>query len=254
MSLLSRSDWFKTVGGTFAGMITFNMAMQAGGGPAPEKKEAGEGGVMKYELPPLPYPYDALEPHIDKETLTIHHDKHHNTYDTNLNNVLVALEAARKANDFAAIQSLCHKLAFNGSGHMLHTLYWFNLTPQKTKPDAGLTKAINASFGSFEAMQNELHNAALTADGSGWGALVYEPMAARLFTVQIEKHQDQFFMHTIPILIIDVWEHAYYLKYQNRRVDYLKAIQNVINWAEVSRRYGLIDKATQSIKAAMEKK
>ncbi|OGP56946.1 MAG: superoxide dismutase [Deltaproteobacteria bacterium RBG_13_61_14] len=193
--------------------------------------------MKPYELPALPYPPDALEPHLDGRTISIHHDKHHAGYVKGLNTTLEKLEEARAKNEFSAIQALSRALAFHGSGHVLHTLYFANLAPKSAGPKGALAEAIKAQFGSQETLQAQLTEASNTTAGSGWGVLAYEPFAGRLLVLQIEKHENQILAGAAPLLAIDVWEHAYYLKYQNLRADYLKAIWNVINWEEVNRRF-----------------
>ncbi len=199
--------------------------------------EEGDGGIASYVLPDLPYPVDALEPHLDAQTLTIHHDKHHAGYVRGLNATLVKLEEARKSGDFSAVLALSRDLAFHGSGHLLHMLYFANLSPKPGKPGGAFSRAVEAHFGSLEAMTSHLTAAANTVAGSGWGMLAYEPVGTRLLVLQIEKHENQVLCGAVPLLLIDVWEHAYYLKYQNRRADYVKAIMNVIHWDEVARRF-----------------
>jgi Fe-Mn family superoxide dismutase len=154
-----------------------------------------------------------------------------------LNAALGKIEAARKNGDFSAAQDLSRALAFHGSGHLLHTLYFANLTPKPEKPKGDFLAAINEQFGSVESLVAQLTAASNSAAGSGWGMLAYEPIGRRLLVVQIEKHENQMVCGAIPLLVIDVWEHAYYLKYQNRRADYVKAIWNVVHWDEVGRRF-----------------
>jgi len=193
--------------------------------------------IVPYTLPPLQYPPDALEPHIDAKTISLHHDKHHAGYVNGLNDALAKLEEARKKNDFAVVQHLSRLVAFHGSGHILHSLYFDNLSPKPENPPGALKDAITGQFGSLDTLKAQLSAASNTAAGSGWGMLAYEPFGGRLIVLQIEKHENQMLCGAIPLLVIDVWEHAYYLKYQNLRADYVKAIWNVINWKSVQAKF-----------------
>lgn len=188
-------------------------------------------------LPPLPYGYDALEPNIDKETLTIHHDKHHAGYVKGFNAAMTKLEEARASGDFGLIKHWSREFAFNGSGHVLHTLYWANMSPKGGEPSSDLLKAIDKSFGGFEPFKAQFLAATKAVEGSGWGILAYEPFRGYLVVLQAEKHQDLTIWGVYPLLICDVWEHAYYLKYQNRRAEYVENFFKIINWAEVDKRY-----------------
>jgi Fe-Mn family superoxide dismutase len=191
-------------------------------------------------LPPLPYPYDALEPHIDKQTLTIHHDRHHAGYVKKFNSALRKLVEARDAGDFSLIKHWSKELAFHGSGHVLHSLYWGNMSPQTAEPSGGFMAAINRSFGGFKQFQEQFMAASNSVEGSGWGVLAHEPYRGYLLVLQAEKHQDLGLWGVHPLLVCDVWEHAYYLTYQNRRDEYIKNFMKIINWKEVERRYDLV--------------
>ena len=198
-----------------------------------KKNEQGD-----YKLPPLPYPYHALEPYIDKQTLTLHHDKHHAGYVQKFNLALKKLEEARAKGDYGLIKHWSREAAFNGSGHVLHTLYWENMSPKGGgEPKGELMAAIKRDFGGFNQFCAQFITATEAVEGSGWGVLTYEPMGNRLLILQAEKHQDLTVWGVIPLLVCDVWEHAYYLKYQNRRAEYVKNFWNIINWAEVEHRY-----------------
>jgi len=191
----------------------------------------------EYVLPPLPYAYNALEPYIDEQTMRLHHDKHHAGYVKGLNASLAKLKAARDAGDYSQVQILSDKVAFNGSGHFLHSIFWQNMSPKGGgEPRGKLAKAINMNFGSFAKFKAHFIAAASKVEGSGWGILACEPVAEKLFILQAEKHQNLTAWGVVPLLVVDVWEHAYYLKYQNRRGDYVKAFFNVINWDDVARR------------------
>jgi superoxide dismutase, Fe-Mn family len=194
--------------------------------------------VKPYELPPLDYDFSALEPHYSARVLELHHDKHHKAYVDGVNTALEKLAGARESGDMTPIVGLEKTLAFNLSGHVLHTLFWKNLSPDGgDKPEGELADAIDEYFGSFEKFKTQLSQAASTVQGSGWGALTWEPLGERLFTEQIYDHQGNTGQGGVPLLVIDAWEHAYYLQYENRRADYVAAIWNVINWDDVSARF-----------------
>ena len=191
-------------------------------------EQAHKDGV--YRLPPLPYDYNALEPLYDEKTLRIHHDKHHDAYVKGLNSALEQLEAARKSNDYGQIQSLSNRLAFHGSGHVLHTLFWDSMSPSKPEAPSSLARALERSFGSVQNAQSQFAAATKAVEGSGWGVLVYEPIADRLLILQAEKHQNLTMWNTVPLLVCDVWEHAYYLQYQNNRAAWVDNFMKIANW------------------------
>ncbi len=191
-------------------------------------------GTFTHKLPPLPYPYDALEPVIDKETVSIHHDKHFAGYVKGLNKALLELEKARREDDFAGIGRLENDLAFNGSGVVLHWVYFSTMGPNAGgKPTGKIAEFIDRDFGSFDAFWKQFAAASKTVQGSGWGVLAWEPFSKRLVVLQAEKHQNLTSWGVMPILVCDVWEHAYYLKYQNRRAEYVDNFAKVINWKNV---------------------
>jgi Fe-Mn family superoxide dismutase len=193
---------------------------------------------MTYTLPELPYAYNALEPHYDEQTVRIHHDMHHKAYVDGLNNALNKLAQARENGDYALIKHWEKELAFQGSGHVLHTLFWENMTPQSSgSPSGDLLKQIEQDFGSFEAFQKQFSAAAGAVEGSGWAVLGWQPQLGQLLITQVEKHQDLTVWGIVPLLILDVWEHAYYLKYQNRRAEWIKAWWNIVNWEVVEKRF-----------------
>jgi len=197
--------------------------------------------MKEYTLPNLPYAYDALEPYIDKQTVTLHHDKHHQAYVNGLNATLKGLSDARAKGDYSAIKALTRDLAFHGSGVVLHNLYWEGLCPatQSKEPAKGpFIDQVNGDFGSLKAMKAELSAMAKAVEGSGWAVLAWEPLGERLLVMQAENHQKLTIWGVRPLFVIDVWEHAYYLKYQNRRAEYVDNIWNVVNWAEVERKFG----------------
>ncbi|HLR89011.1 MAG TPA: superoxide dismutase [Atopostipes sp.] len=198
---------------------------------------------MTYKLPDLPYAYDALEPHIDEETMKLHHDKHHNTYVENANK---ALEGHEDLQDLS-IEELMAKLnevpedirtavRNNGGGHANHSLFWEVLSPKGGgEPTGELADAINSAFGSFDEFKTELETAATGQFGSGWGWLVVDN--GDLKVTSTPNQDSPYTDGQTPIFGVDVWEHAYYLNYQNVRADYVKAIWNIVNWDEVARRY-----------------
>ena len=194
--------------------------------------------MRPYELPPLGYDYAALEPHYSARMLELHHDKHHKAYVDGVNATLDKLATARESDDLSAIVGLEKTLAFNLSGHVLHTLFWKNLSPNGgDRPDGELAAAIEEHFSSFDAFKKQLTQATSTVQGSGWGALSWEPLGERLFIEQIYDHQGNVGQGGVPLLVLDAWEHAYYLQYENRRADYASAIWNVIDWSDVASRF-----------------
>lgn len=196
--------------------------------------------AKKYELPPLPYAYNALEPHIDEQTMRLHHDKHHLAYVNGLNSALEKLEAARASGDLALVKHLSREAAFHGSGHFLHSIFWPNMAAPGSggggEPTGALADQISRDFGSFAAFKAHFSAAANQVEGSGWALLVWEPLAGQLEILQSEKHQNLTQWGVRPLLVLDVWEHAYYLKYQNNRGAYVEAWWNVVNWADVAQR------------------
>ena len=194
-----------------------------------------------YTLPPLPYGYADLEPYIDAQTMTLHHDVHHAGYVRNANEAVVELEQVRRAGgqEISSVRTLTDKLSFNLSGHLLHSVFWTNMMKNgggEPAADSEIAKAITRDFGSFEAFAAQFQAAAQQVQGSGWGVLAYEPNSQRLIVLQAEKHQNLGVWGAVPLLVIDVWEHAYYLKYQNQRSSYVKAFMNVVNWGDVDKR------------------
>jgi Fe-Mn family superoxide dismutase len=194
--------------------------------------------MTPYELPELPYDYGALEPHYSARVLELHHDKHHAAYVDGLNKTLEKLEKARSSGDLSSIVGLEKTLAFNLSGHVLHTIFWQNLSPAGGgRPDGELGAAIDDNFGGFDAFQAQLTEAVNTVQGSGWGVLSWEPLGQRLFIEQVYDHTGNVGQSGVLLLVIDAWEHAYYLQYENRRPEYTKAIWNIVNWPDVAARF-----------------
>ncbi|MGD8625959.1 MAG: superoxide dismutase [Anaerolineae bacterium] len=195
---------------------------------------------MAHELPPLPYDYDALEPYIDEQTMRLHHDIHHAGYVKGLNNAEAKLAEARKAGDFSLVKHWSREAAFHGSGHLLHSIFWPNMMASdeaKAAPSGALGEAIDRDFGSFEAFKAQFIAASGAVEGSGWGILAYRPADDTLVVLTAEKHQNLTQWGVVPLLVLDVWEHAYYLKYQNKRGEYVKNFFNIINWDDVAGRY-----------------
>jgi len=195
---------------------------------------------MSFELPKLPYAYDALEPNIDARTMEIHHSKHHNGYTNNLNNAIAGTDLAGKSiEEICATPGLSGGARNNGGGYYNHNMFWTSMSPNGGgNPTGAIADAINAKFGSFENFKDEFSKAAATRFGSGWAWL---GVCDGKLCVCSTANQDNPLMHgqcgCTPVLCLDVWEHAYYLNYQNRRPDYINAFFNVINWAEVNKRY-----------------
>lgn len=191
-----------------------------------------------YALPELPYSPGALEPHYSGEIISLHHDKHHAAYVKGANDTLDALAAAREAGDFGNINQLSRSFAFHVSGHVLHSIFWTNMSPDGGgRPEGGLATAIDEFFGGFDALQAQLTAATVNVQGIGWGALAWEPVAGKLIVEQIYDHQGNVGAGSVPLLVIDAWEHAYYLQYKNVRADFVKAFWNIVNWPNVAERF-----------------
>ena len=190
-----------------------------------------------YTLPELPYDYAALEPHISAKIMELHHDKHHAAYVAGANAALQAMEAARESGDHAAINLLEKNLAFNLGGHINHSIFWKNLSPDGGgKPEGDLAEAIKDSFGSFEKFQAQFTANALGIQGSGWSVLAWDSVSHRLVTFQLFDQQGNVPVGTIPLFQVDMWEHAFYLDYLNVKADYVKAVWNIANWQDVAER------------------
>jgi Fe-Mn family superoxide dismutase len=194
--------------------------------------------MPQYVLPDLRYDYGALEPHISGKIMELHHDKHHAGYVKGANTAIEKLDEARDKEDFTRVAAMEKALAFNLSGHVLHSLFWQNLTPKANdRPDGKLGERIKNDFGSFEKLKKQMNEVAGTIMGSGWAALVWEPLAGRLLTTQIYDHQSNLAQGGIPLMVIDAWEHAFYLQYQNRKTEFFDAIWNCWNWKDVAERF-----------------
>ncbi|HXC51769.1 MAG TPA: superoxide dismutase [Candidatus Limnocylindrales bacterium] len=197
--------------------------------------------MKPYSLPELPYDYSALEPHYSAKVLELHHSKHHAAYVDGANTVLEKLEGAREKKDFSAINQLQKNLAFHLSGHVLHSLLWNNMCPKGGgEPDGELEAAIRESFRSVDAFRSQMTEAALNVQGSGWGALAWEPVSHSLVVEQIYDHQGNIGNGTVPLLVLDMWEHAYYLQYQNVKASWVSSFWKIVNWQDVARRFAKV--------------
>ncbi len=189
-----------------------------------------------FALTPLPYAETFLEPSMDAETLHLHHDFHHGGAVKGANKDLLMIKKAMDENNLETVDFWTKKLSYHFSSHLLHTIFWTNLTNKKSDPKGELAKLIDKSFGSFEKMKQYIAETAKNVDGNGWGILVYQPYTGLLSVVQCENHEKLMQWGAVPILVIDVWEHAYYLKYKNKRPDFVDALFNIINWDNVAER------------------
>jgi len=193
-----------------------------------------------YQLPKLSYGYQSLEPYISERQLKIHHQKHHQGYVNGANSILEKLEKSRKEGTTLDMKATLKELSFNIGGHILHSLFWKNITSAKKggggKPKGTLAKTLKSEFGSFRGFRQEFSQTALTVEGSGWGALAYCQKTKRPLIMQIEKHNLHLYPNFRILLVLDTWEHAYYLDYQNERAKFVDAFWNLVNWQEVSRR------------------
>ncbi|MDO8551171.1 MAG: superoxide dismutase [bacterium] len=202
----------------------------------------------KYVLPPLPYGYKDLEPYISEQVLLLHHGKHHQAYVNGANGALEKLEKTRSENSEAEVKSILKDLSFNLGGHILHSLFWHNMAPSSAGASEGkpkgkggtpageLLKVLENEYGSIERFQKEFTQAASSVEGSGWAALVFDELSRRPLLMQIEKHNNFVFPGAKILLVLDVWEHAYYLDYKNDRAKYIEDFWNVVNWEEVGER------------------
>lgn len=191
-----------------------------------------------YSLPDLPYDPGALEPHISGRIMELHHDKHHAAYVKGANATLDKLRGMREKGDFTTLSLLERSLAFHVSGHVLHSVFWTNLSPDGGgDPEGALGEVIDSTYGSFPTFRKQMTEAASTIQGSGWALLSWEPVAGRLQVQQVHDHQGDHGQGTTPLLAIDAWEHAYYLQYENEKGAFFDAVWNVVNWDDVARRF-----------------
>ena len=193
--------------------------------------------VGKYAAAPLPFALDALEPAIDARTVELHYNFHHKPAVVAANNAEAALAKARDSGDFVLVKHYEKELSFQLSSHLLHSIYWTNLGGKGGEPTGDLAKALTAEFGSFAKLKAQLAAATTAVEASGWGILGYHPMTKRLMVLQCENHQKLTAWGVAPLLVLDVFEHAYYLKYQNRRAEYVGNLFNIVNWGNVAERF-----------------
>lgn len=204
--------------------------------------------MAEYTLPELGYDYAALEPSISGKIMQLHHDKHHQGYVTGANTALAKLAEARDAGDFANVNKLEKDLAFNLSGHINHTIFWTNLSPNGgDKPTGELAAAIDDNFGSFDKFVGHFTAASAGIQGSGWGALVWDSLGGKLLVQQYYDHQNNFTTGSVPLLLLDMWEHAFYLDYLNVKTDYIKGFWNIANWENVQQRFEAARQQTQGL-------
>ena len=202
---------------------------------------------MTYQLPELSYDYSALEPHISARIMELHHSKHHQAYVTGANAALEAMEKARSEDNFATLPKLQKDLAFNLGGHVNHSIFWKNLSPSSSAPEGDVAAAITEYFGSFEAFKNHFSAAAIGIQGSGWAYLAWDALGNRMIIGQLYDQQGNLAMGNIPLLMLDMWEHAFYLDYQNVKADYVKAFWNIISWEDVANRFGSVSVHSKSL-------
>ncbi|MFC3882774.1 superoxide dismutase [Bacillus songklensis] len=203
-----------------------------------ENRERDSVPIGKHRLPPLPYAYDALEPYINKEIMRLHHTKHHQSYVDGLNKAEQMMKEAREANQYELIKHWEREAAFHGSGHYLHSIFWEIMNPRGGgKPTGALLQQIQQDFGTYEQFKKHFSEAAKKVEGVGWTLLVWSPRSRRLEILQSERHQLMTQWDTIPLLVLDVWEHAYYLQYKNDRGQYVDNWWNIVYWPAVSQRF-----------------
>ncbi|GGK91368.1 Fe-Mn family superoxide dismutase [Curtobacterium luteum] len=193
--------------------------------------------MAEYTLPELPYDYAALEPHISGKIMQLHHDKHHQAYVTGANTALEQLGEARESGNFGAINKLEKDLAFHLGGHVNHSIFWTNLGPDTKVPEGELAAAIDEFFGSFEKFQGQFAAVANGIQGSGWAVLAWDQVGQKLVTFQLFDQQANVPLGVVPIFLLDMWEHAFYLDYLNVKADYVKAVWNIVDWENVAARF-----------------
>jgi len=209
--------------------------------------------LTSYVLPDLQYDYSALEPEISGRVMELHHDKHHRAYVEGANRASEQLLEARSKQDFGPIAALERALAFNVSGHVLHSMFWQNLTPDSSgRPTGPLSAILDRDFGSFDLFKQQMIKTASTIMGSGWAALIYDPLTRRLGTTQIHDHQSEVTQAGIPLLVIDAWEHAYYLQYQTDKTKFFESLWSLWNWQDVQNRHKLAQRLDLGLAGAVE--
>ncbi|MDF1479867.1 superoxide dismutase [Leifsonia sp. H3M29-4] len=204
--------------------------------------------MADYTLPELPYDYSALAPHISATIMELHHSKHHQAYVTGANAALAALAEARDKGDLANVNKLEKDLSFNLGGHVNHSIFWTNMSPDGgDKPTGDLASAIDDQFGSFDKFTAHFTATAMGVQGSGWSVLAYDSIGQKLIIVQFFDQQGNLPAGIVPLLMLDVWEHAYYLDYKNVRADYVKAFWNIVDWGNVQRRFTVAREKTDGL-------
>jgi len=188
---------------------------------------------------PLPYNTDHLEPYMDEETLHLHHSFHHGGAVKGANKDIEMIKSVMNSGDLTLADHWTKKLSFHLSSHILHSIFWTNLANKKSQPTGDLLKRIEKDFGSTNKMQGMIAKISKSIEGSGWGILAYQPYSDNLVVLQCENHHKLTVWGAVPLLVIDVWEHAYYLKYKNKRGDFVDALMNIINWDNVAQRYNI---------------
>ncbi len=226
--MASRRRFVQQAGAATAGLVLASGAADAAESPGYIDKLTDADG--KYAAAPLPFAYEALEPHIDARTVELHYTFHHKPAVAAANKAEEALAKARESNDFALVKHYEKELALQLSSHILHTIYWTSISGKGGEPTGNLAKAITRDFGSYSKFKAQLIAATAAVEASGWGIVGYHPATDKIMILQCENHQKLTTWGVQPLLVLDVFEHAYYLKYQNRRNDYLGAIVNLLNW------------------------
>lgn len=210
--------------------------------------------MTKYVLPDLRYDYGALEPHLSGRIIELHHGRHHRAYVDAANRAIEQLIEARHADNFEHLPALERSMAFHVSGHVLHSIYWQNLTPGGGgRPKGPLAETIQRDFGSFDSFKKQLTKAAATIMGSGWAALVWDPVMRRLGTSQFHDHQSWVTQGSVPLMVLDAWEHAWYLQYQADKLKYFDAIWNLWNWEDVAERLANAQRVDLALERAAER-
>ncbi|MEJ5915498.1 superoxide dismutase [Pseudokineococcus sp. 1T1Z-3] len=204
--------------------------------------------MADYSLPDLPYDYSALEPAISGEIMELHHSKHHQTYVSGANTALEKLAEARSSESLGSVNLFEKNLAFNLAGHVNHSVFWPNMSPDGgDKPDGELGAAIDEHFGSFDAFRAHFQATALGIQGSGWAILAWDSVGQKLLVVQLYDHQGNLSVGLVPLLMLDMWEHAFYLQYRNVKADYVTAWWDVANWADVADRFARAQTQTSGL-------
>lgn len=200
-----------------------------------------------YTLPDLDYDYAALEPHISGRIMELHHSKHHQAYVNGINSALEQLDEARSSDNFANINRLQKDLAFHLGGHVNHSVFWKNLSPNGGEPTSNLAAALDEYFGSMSGFKAQFNAAAMGIQGSGWAVLAWDSLGQRMIIEQLYDQQGNIALGTIPLLMLDMWEHAFYLDYVNVKADYVKAFWNIVNWADVNKRFESVKLNSRSL-------